>query len=197
MVWGLLGQLGNNLRLLRVIWRQIGVVLVKQGSLWVLVGSLWVSEDQYGFLESLGFIGDQWGISGESVELSGRPPGLSEAQWSQSSVGLSRASTGVNRGQYENYIYIYISDLLACCIKTWAATSYNADNVCFFKVSNKNVTKRCEIWSMLKTRTPSERTASLTSFWCLHCQLWTYFTPFSTVPIIEFEYGLVWWRLLN
>ena len=28
---------------------------------------------------------------------------------------------------------------------------------------------------------------SLESFWCVHYQLWIYFTPFSTVPIVDFE----------
>ena len=27
----------------------------------------------------------------------------------------------------------------------------------------------------------------LTSFWCLYCWLWAYFTPFSSVSIVDFE----------
>ena len=28
---------------------------------------------------------------------------------------------------------------------------------------------------------------SMTSFWCLYCKLWTYFTPCSSVSIVNFE----------
>ena len=31
------------------------------------------------------------------------------------------------------------------------------------------------------------KTMSLTSFWCLYCWLWTYFTPCSIVSIVTFE----------
>ena len=27
------------------------------------------------------------------------------------------------------------------------------------------------------------------TFWCFYCQLWTYFTPFSNVSIVDFEQG--------
>ena len=31
------------------------------------------------------------------------------------------------------------------------------------------------------------RTTPVASFWCLYCLLWTYFTPCSTVFIVDFE----------
>ena len=31
------------------------------------------------------------------------------------------------------------------------------------------------------------RATSLTSFSCLYCLLWTYFTPFSSISIVEFD----------
>ena len=34
---------------------------------------------------------------------------------------------------------------------------------------------------------------SLTSFWCFYCQLWTYFTPFSSTFIVDFEQVNVSW----
>ena len=37
------------------------------------------------------------------------------------------------------------------------------------------------------------RTTSLTSFWCLFCELLTYFTPFSSVLIVSFEHEFVCW----
>ena len=40
-----------------------------------------------------------------------------------------------------------------------------------FKVSNKNTT----------------------SFWCFYCQLWTYFTPFSSVSVVDFKQVNVSW----
>ena len=32
------------------------------------------------------------------------------------------------------------------------------------------------------------RTTSITSFWCLYCKLWTYFTPCSCVSIVNFAH---------
>ena len=39
----------------------------------------------------------------------------------------------------------------------------------------------------------NSRTTSLTSFRCFYCWLWTYFTPFSSVSIINFEQVNVSW----
>ena len=48
----------------------------------------------------------------------------------------------------------------------------------FHNISNRTM---CEICSELKT------TERRSSFWCLYCYLWTYFTPFSSVSIVNFE----------
>ena len=34
---------------------------------------------------------------------------------------------------------------------------------------------------------------SLTPFWCLYCELWTYLTHFSIVCLVDFEYVSVCW----
>ena len=35
----------------------------------------------------------------------------------------------------------------------------------------------------------------MASFWCIYCQLWTYFTPFSCVSIVNFEHVIVGWEV--
>ena len=40
---------------------------------------------------------------------------------------------------------------------------------------------------MFKGDNKNTRTTSLTLFWCFYCHLWTYFTPFSSVFIADFE----------
>ena len=46
---------------------------------------------------------------------------------------------------------------------------FTAEN-CIFKVNSKNT-----------------RTMSMRSFWCLYCYLWTYFTLYSSVSIVNFH----------
>ena len=46
---------------------------------------------------------------------------------------------------------------------------------------------------MFKVNNKNTRTTSLTSFWCFYCSLWTYFTPFSSVLIVDFEQVNVIW----
>ena len=58
-------------------------------------------------------------------------------------------------------------------------SSYPA-NIYLFKVNNRNTRKRYEISSKLIIKAPERR------HW-LYCQLWTFFTPFSSVSIVEFE----------
>ena len=41
------------------------------------------------------------------------------------------------------------------------------------------------------------KTTSMTSFWCLYCWLLTYFTPFSSVSIVDFEQVNVSWNTLK
>ena len=38
---------------------------------------------------------------------------------------------------------------------------------------------------MFKVNNKDTRTTSLTSFWCLYCLLWTYFTPFCSASIVD------------
>ena len=45
-------------------------------------------------------------------------------------------------------------------------------------------------WNMLKVNNKDTRRTSLTSFWCLYCQLWIYFLSFSSVSVVDFEQEL-------
>ena len=47
-------------------------------------------------------------------------------------------------------------------------------NIYLLKTNNKNIRKKCEICS------------KLTSFCCFSCWFWTYFTPFSSVIIVDY-----------
>ena len=40
---------------------------------------------------------------------------------------------------------------------------------------------------MFKVNNKDTRTTPLASFWCICCLLWTYFTPCSSVSIVNFE----------
>ena len=40
---------------------------------------------------------------------------------------------------------------------------------------------------MFKVNNKNTRTTSIKSFWCFSCYIWTYFTPFSNVSIVDFE----------
>ena len=40
---------------------------------------------------------------------------------------------------------------------------------------------------MFKVNSKDTRTTSLTWLWCFYCQLWTYFTHFSSVSVVNFE----------
>ena len=59
-----------------------------------------------------------------------------------------------------------------------------------FKVNNRNTRTRCETCSMLTLQTPKRQLASL---WCLYCWLWTYFTPWSSISIVNFEHESAGW----
>ena len=67
----------------------------------------------------------------------------------------------------------------------------NPANIYLFKVNNKNTSK--EVWNMFKVYNKN-RTTSSTSFWWFYCKLWTYFTPFSSVFIVEFDQVHVTWE---
>ena len=44
-----------------------------------------------------------------------------------------------------------------------------------------------KVWNMFKVNNKNTRTTSLASFWRFYCLLWTYFTPFTSVSINDFE----------
>ena len=46
---------------------------------------------------------------------------------------------------------------------------------------------------MFKIYNKNTRTTSLTSFWCFYCLLRAYFTPFSSVSIVDFEHANISW----
>ena len=48
---------------------------------------------------------------------------------------------------------------------------------------------------MFKINNKDTRTTPIASFWCLYCQLRTYFTLFSGVFIIDFEHVIINWAL--
>ena len=60
-----------------------------------------------------------------------------------------------------------------------------------FKVNNRNTRARCEICSKLAIKIPERR---LASFWYLYCYLLTYFTPCSSVYIVNFEQVNAGWE---
>ena len=43
------------------------------------------------------------------------------------------------------------------------------------------------MWNIFKVNNKDTRTTSLSSFWCLYCYLWTYFSPSSSVSIVDFD----------
>ena len=68
----------------------------------------------------------------------------------------------------------------------------NPENNFLFKVNDRNTRSSCEICLKLTIKT-LQRCQEM-SFWCLYCQLWKYFTPFSSVFIVEFEQVNVCWE---
>ena len=50
---------------------------------------------------------------------------------------------------------------------------------------------------MFKVNNRKTRTTLMTFFWCFYFQLWTYFTPFSSVSIVDFEQESVSWDALH
>ena len=78
---------------------------------------------------------------------------------------------------------------------------YNADNIWrenIPKISTDitmrwnidfNITQPAITCSKLTIKTP------LASFWYLYCQLWTYFTPYCSVSVVNFEQVNVGWEI--
>ena len=44
------------------------------------------------------------------------------------------------------------------------------------------------MWNKFKVNNKNTKTTSLTSFWYFYCQLWTYFTAFFSISLVEFEH---------
>ena len=50
-----------------------------------------------------------------------------------------------------------------------------------------------EKWNMFKVSNNVSRTTSVILFWCLHFELWAYFTPFSSVSIFDLVQLNIFW----
>ena len=59
------------------------------------------------------------------------------------------------------------------------------------KVNNRNTRARCEICWKLTIKIPERR---LASFWYIYCYIWTYFTPCSSISIVNFEHVIAGWE---
>ena len=69
----------------------------------------------------------------------------------------------------------------------------NPFGIYLLKVNNRNTSTRYEICSKLTIKTSERRQ------WrrCFHCQLWTYFTSWSSVSIVNFEQVNAGWIALS
>ena len=76
-------------------------------------------------------------------------------------------------------------------ITPWTLERLAPVNIYLFRVNNKNTRKRYE--NLFKVNNKDTRTTSMTLFWCFYCELLTYFTPFSSVSIVDFEQVSVGW----
>ena len=74
--------------------------------------------------------------------------------------------------------------------KYWKVINFPVD-VYLLKVSNRNTRTSCEKRS--KVNNNDTRTTPMASFVCLYCKLWTYFTFFSGVFIVNFEQLVAGW----
>ena len=73
---------------------------------------------------------------------------------------------------------VYFSLFKMSNIATYVEDDIPSGNY-MLKINNRNTRTRCEICSKLTIKI-------MASFWCL-CFLWTYFTPSSSVSIVNFE----------
>ena len=48
------------------------------------------------------------------------------------------------------------------------------------------------VWNMFKVNNDNTRTSSFRSLWSLSCKLCIYFTPFSSVHVVDFEHEFVY-----
>ena len=66
-------------------------------------------------------------------------------------------------------------------------------SIYLLKVNNRNTETRCEICSKLRIKIANGVVLVSSSFWYLYCWLGTYFTPFSSVSIANFEHVIADW----
>ena len=53
------------------------------------------------------------------------------------------------------------------------------------------------MWNVFKVNNKNPRTSSLPLFLCFCCELWTYFTPFSSASIVDFQQvNISWYSIL-
>ena len=89
-------------------------------------------------------------------------------------------------GGIENYFGIYLSYCKKS--KTYIIFGSTPANIYLFKVKNRNTRKRSEICSKLTIKSTERRQRR--RFYC-------YFTPFSSVSIIDFEQVNVSWEFFS
>ena len=85
-----------------------------------------------------------------------------------------------------------ISTLKYGALPFWSTLLFPV-GIYMFKVNNRNTRKRCE--TCTKVTKKNTRTTSVTLFWCLYSKLWTYFTPLSSVLIVDFEQANFSWEV--
>ena len=78
------------------------------------------------------------------------------------------------------------------CASKHPALDLNLSSIChlwlFFSCLNERVICQWDLWNQFKVHNKDIRTMSVTSFWCLYCYLWTYFTPgLSTSLLLTFN----------
>ena len=62
---------------------------------------------------------------------------------------------------------------------------------------SKSKIETLKVWDMFKIMNKNARTISVTYFRGFYRQLWTYFTPFSSVSIVDFEQVSVKWETID
>ena len=65
----------------------------------------------------------------------------------------------------------------------------NSANIYLFKLNNRNTRKK--VWYLFKF---NDNITRKTPFWCFYCWFWTYFTPFSSVSIVDSEQVNISWE---
>ena len=72
-------------------------------------------------------------------------------------------------------------------------------SIYMFKVIKKNYQEKQQInlWNMLKINNKDTRFMLLVSIWCLYWSLWTYFTHFFSVSIVNFGQVNSVWKLFS